>query len=43
MIALVNEEYIALRKQTIIKSIYKILVVIVHVITNFTIEIKVKG
>ena len=41
MIALINEVYIALRKQTIIISIYKLYVVIV--ITNFTIESKVKG
>ena len=41
MIALINEVYIALRKQTIIILIYKLQVVIV--ITNFTIESKVKG
>ena len=41
MIALINVEYIALRKQTIIISLYTLLVVIV--LTNFTIETKVKG
>ena len=41
MIALINEVYIALRKKTIIILIYKLQVVIV--ITNFTIESKVKG
>ena len=40
MMALINEEYIVLRKQPIIISIYKLKVVIV--ITNFTIESKVK-
>ena len=41
MTALINEEYIALRKQTIIISIHKLYVVIV--ISNFTIESKIKG
>ena len=41
MIALINEEYIALRKQAIIISIYKLKVVIV--ITYFTLESKIKG
>ena len=40
MMALINEEYIALRKQPVIISIYKLQIVIV--ITNFTIESKVK-